>query len=132
MEYKERPQPELLIRIPNPNKRADFAIKHETTEFTSLCPLNLTQPDYATITIHIVPNDWLVELKSLKFFLVSFRQCPIFHEAVPSYILECLVKLLKPRRMMVSGQFNTRGGLYTVVEATYDEETDGVTDAQAV
>jgi len=123
LEFKDEPQPELLVRIPNKDKDVDYTIEIVTNEFTSLCPLNLAQPDYATIIINYTPGDWCVELKSLKFFLVSFRQVGIFHEAVPAAILKELVKLLLPVRVEVTGQFSTRGGLATTVRAAYDIET---------
>lgn len=122
MEFKEEPQPELLMRIPNRDKDVDYEVEAVTDEFTSLCPLNTTQPDYATLTIKYIPKDWCVELKSLKFYLVSFRQVPIFHEQVPTTILKELVKLLEPATMEVIGQFTIRGGLDTTVRAVYDTE----------
>ena len=120
LEYKDEQQPELLIRIPNRDKDINYDIEIITNEFTSLCPLNPAQPDYATIVIGYTPGDWCVELKSLKFFLVSFRQVGIFHEAVPAAILKALVEFIQPVRMEVTGQFSTRGGLATTVKATYD------------
>lgn len=122
LEYKERPQPELLIAIPNHNPEIDYEVEIITNEFTSLCPLNTAQPDYATIAITYKPDKLCVELKSLKFFLVSFRQVPIFHEMVPSKILAALSELLKPINMEVVGQFSTRGGLSTTVRAVYEEK----------
>jgi 7-cyano-7-deazaguanine reductase len=121
LEFKEVPQPELLIRIPNRNPDVNYEAEVVTHEFTSLCPLNLSQPDYATISVKYRPGKWLVELKSLKFFLVSFRMVPIFHEEVPAEILKSLVELLEPKEMEVVGYFSTRGGIETTVKATYKE-----------
>ena len=121
LEYKDEPQPELLIRIPNKTPGVAYVVEHQTAEFTSLCPLNMAQPDFATITIRYVPNQFLVELKSLKFYLVSFRQCTIFHEMVPPTIMQSLVNLLKPKGLEVIGQFTTRGGLHTNVSSSYQE-----------
>ena len=118
----ERPQPELLIALANVSPDVDYEIKISTKEFTSVCPLSLSQPDYATITIKYRPNADCVELKSLKLFFVSFRNVAIFHEMVPAYILKELVKLLSPNWMKVTGTFTTRGGLDTTVEAEYFEE----------
>ncbi len=120
MEYKEYPQSDLLIGLPNQNPGADYQVEITTSEFTSLCPLNTAQPDYATIVIRYRPEAKLVELKSLKFYLVSFRQVPIFHESVPATILQDLVKLLEPDRIVVEGYFSIRGGLDTVVKASFD------------
>jgi len=122
MEFKDEPQSELLIRIPNRNKDVDYEVEVETKEFTSLCPLNPSQPDYAKLTIIYSPDKWCVELKSLKFYLVSFRQVLVFHEEVPATILKYLVALLQPKYLQVEGVFTTRGGLDTTVLADYDRE----------
>lgn len=121
LEFKDVPQPELLISIPNRYPEVDYTVTVETNEFTSLCPLNRTQPDYAKITIEYKPGKKIVELKSLKFYLVSFRMVPIFHEEVPATILQTLVGLLDPEWLEVTGIFTTRGGLDTIVEATYSD-----------
>jgi len=126
MEFKGEQQPELLIKIANRDKDVDYEVETVTNEFTSLCPISLVQPDYATIAIRYKPGYWLVELKSLKFFLVSFRQVPIFHESVPGAILRALVGLLEPVSMEVVGQFSTRGGLATTVKAVYDKDIEVV------
>ena len=119
LEFRDRPQPELLVRIPNTNRDINFYVETVTSEFTSLCPLNLYQPDYATITIKYRPDKWLVELKSLKFYTTSFRMCPVFHEEVPAVILRDLINLLQPREMEVTGYFTIRGGIKTTVKAVY-------------
>lgn len=124
MGYKDEPQPELLIPIPNHDPDVEYEIEIVTNEFTSLCPLNTSQPDYATIMVKYVPMDTTVELKSLKFYLVSFRQVPIFHESVPATILKDLVNILHPVSMEVVGQFSTRGGLDTTVRAVYSSQNE--------
>lgn len=122
LEISDSPQPELLIRITNTNKDVDYDVHIESKEFTSLCPLSLSQPDYATIVVDYTPNEWLVELKSLKFYLVSYRMAPVFHEMVPAQILTDLVVLLEPKEMTVVGYFTTRGGIDTTVSAFYNRE----------
>ena len=117
MVFGDTPQPELLIRMPNQETSLVYEVDIITNEFTSLCPLNLAQPDYATISISYLPDQWCVELKSLKFYLVSFRQVPVFHEQVPNKILHSLWSLLEPHWIKVEGQFTTRGGLLTTVTA---------------
>lgn len=117
MEYKDSPQPDLLIRMPNQEVEIAYEVEVVTNEFTSLCPLNLAQPDYATLIISYIPSRWCVELKSLKFYLVSFRQVPIFHEQVPTAILKALSELLEPHWLKVEATFTTRGGLTTTVTA---------------
>jgi len=119
LEYKDEPQPELLIRIPNRNTDIPRMVTHTTNEFTSLCPLHISQPDYARITIAFQPVDYLVELKSLKFYLVSFRNCQIFHEDVIPTILKALLEVLGEVSIMVTGEFSTRGGLSTVVQCEH-------------
>lgn len=115
MVFKDEPQPELLIRLLNQETKLVYQVDIATNEFTSLCPLNLAQPDYASILISYMPDQWCVELKSLKFYLVSFRQVPIFHEQVPTKILSSLWDLLDPGWIRVEGQFTVRGGLQTTV-----------------
>lgn len=120
MEYTDKPQPDLLIRVPNPSPETDYEVESVAPEFTSQCPLNTTQPDTATITIHYKPGKWCVELKSLKFYLNSFREVPIFHEAVPTTILTALVALLEPKWIVVNGRFGVRGGISTNVRAVFN------------
>jgi len=117
MDYAEEPQPELLIQIPNREKNVQRTVTHQTSEFTSLCPLNTSQPDHATICIVFEPKDFLVELKSLKFYFVSFRQVPIFHEEAPARILKDLLPILGDVVINVTGYFTVRGGLQTEVDA---------------
>lgn len=117
MTFKDEPQPDLLIRMPNQESDIVYQVDIMTSEFTSLCPLNLAQPDYATIWINYLPSKWCVELKSLKFYLVSFRQVPIFHEMVPTTIVKALYELLKPHWIKVTGTFTVRGGLTVEVSA---------------
>lgn len=117
MTFTDKPQPELLIRMPNQESDIVYQVDIMTSEFTSLCPLNMAQPDYATIFINYLPSKWCVELKSLKYYLVSFRQVPIFHESVPVQIVEALYDLLEPHWIKVTGTFTIRGGLLTEVSA---------------
>ena len=107
-----------LESFPNPAPERDYEIRFECPEFTCLCP-KTGQPDFATIRIRYVPDATCVELKSLKLYLWSFREEGHFHEAVTNAILDDLVGLLSPRRMTVEGDFWVRGGIHTVVEASY-------------
>ena len=104
----------------NPNPDREYEISFDCPEFTCLCP-RTEQPDFATIRIRYVPDRLCVELKSLKLYLWSFRDEGHFHEAVTNRILEDLVKVTRPRRMTVVGDFNVRGGIHTVVTATYEK-----------
>jgi len=83
------------------------------------------QPDFATVRIRYIPDQLCVELKSLKLYLWSFRNEGAFHEAVTNLILDDLVRLLSPIWMEVEGDFLVRGGIHTVVKASYDLEIDG-------
>lgn len=124
LEYTDVPQPELLIPIPNRHPDVDYTVHVGSSEFTSLCPLHMAQPDFASIEIFYTPKQTLVELKSLKLYLVSFRQCPVFHEEIPAMILNSLVELLNPSYIVVTGDFTVRGGLHTVVTAHHIEEEE--------
>lgn len=107
-----------LETFPNPNPERDYEIAFECPEFTCLCP-RTGQPDFATIRVRYVPDARCVELKSLKLYLWSYRNEGAHHEAVTNQILDDLVKACDPRRMTVVGDFTVRGGIHTVVTASY-------------
>ena len=90
-------------------------------EFTAVCP-RTGQPDFGTIRIKYVPDAKIVELKSLKLYVFSYRDQGIFHEHVTNKILDDIVAACDPLRCEVVGDFNVRGGLKTVVRASYDKE----------
>jgi 7-cyano-7-deazaguanine reductase len=90
-------------------------------EFTCLCP-KTGQPDFATLYLEYVPDTLCVELKSLKLYVWSFRNEGAFHEAVTNRILDDLVKLLAPRFMRLTADFNVRGGIYTAVVAEHRQK----------
>lgn len=119
--YKDVPQPELLIGIPNPHPDVDYKIVLASPEVTSLCPLNPGQPDYVTITIEYWPAQVIIELKSLKLYLVSYRNVEIFHESIVGHVLKDLVRVCQPKKMTVTGDFTVRGGIHTVIEANYQK-----------
>ncbi len=112
-----RPSKELAT-FPNPRPERPYEISFECPEFTCVCPLT-GQPDFATIRIRYIPGKTCVELKSLKLYLWSFRDEGAFHEAVTNRILDDLVAATQPREMTVVGDFTVRGGIHTVVTATY-------------
>jgi 7-cyano-7-deazaguanine reductase len=87
-------------------------------EFTCLCP-KTGQPDFATMDLEYVPETDCVELKSLKLYIWSFRDQGAFHEAVTNRILDDLVRLLQPRFIRLTAEFNVRGGIYTTVVAEH-------------
>lgn len=108
----------LLETFVNPWQDRDYVVEHVAPEFTSVCP-KTGQPDFATIRVSYVPDRTCVELKSLKFYLQSFRMCGIFYEDVTNRILDDLVKVLQPRSMTVVSEWTPRGGLHSVIRVNY-------------
>ena len=108
-----------LETFPNPHPDREYTIDIDSPEFTSLCP-KTGQPDFATIRIRYVPAEWCIELKALKLYLWSYRDEGAFFEDVTNRILNDLVGVLAPVRCTVVGDFNVRGGIKTVVTATYE------------
>ena len=104
--------------FPNRHPDRDYEIRIVAPEFTAVCP-RTGQPDFATLTLVYVPDELCLELKSLKLYLQSYRNRGIFHEHVTNAILDDFVKSCSPRRMMLTGEFNARGGISTTVTATY-------------
>lgn len=102
--------PEMLERFSNKHPGNDYFVKFNCPEFTSLCPIT-GQPDFATIYISYVPDEYLVESKSLKLYLYSFRNHGDFHEDVVNVIMKDLIKLMEPKYIEVWGKFTPRGGL---------------------
>ena len=111
----------VIETFPNPRPGRDFEIETSFPEFTSVCP-KTGLPDFGEIIVTYVPNDACIELKSLKYYFVSFRNQGIFFEAVTNQILDDLVAACHPRRMRVVGDFSVRGGLKTVVTAEYTDD----------
>ena len=111
----------LLETFKNQNPERDYTVTHSAPEFTSLCP-KTGQPDFAVIVIEYIPDKLCVELKSLKLYLNSYRNDGIFFESVTNKILDDLVKVCKPRYMVVTAEFNVRGGILSTVEAEYIDE----------
>jgi 7-cyano-7-deazaguanine reductase len=107
-----------LETFPNPRPERDFEIAINCPEFTSVCP-KTGLPDFGEIRITYVPDQLCVELKSLKYYLIEFRNRGIFYESVTNQILDDLVDLLHPRRMTGVGDFSVRGGIKTIVTASH-------------
>ncbi len=112
-----------LVVFKNPHPERDYTITHVNPEFTSVCPVT-GLPDFGEITIEYVANELCVELKSLKYYFLAFRNRGIFYEAVINEILDDLVTAMKPRSISVRGAFSTRGGLHSTVEVGYIEGLD--------
>ena len=102
--------PELLESFDNKHPENDYFVKFNCPEFTSLCPIT-GQPDFATITISYVPDARLVESKSLKLYLFSFRNHGDFHEDCVNIIMNDLIQLMEPAYIEVWGKFLPRGGI---------------------
>ncbi len=99
----------------------DIDITIRQPEYTSVCPMT-GLPDTGCITIRYCPNRKIVELKSLKYYLLQYRNVGIFYEHVVNRILDDLVRMIQPKTMSVSGDFNARGGILSTVTAVYKEK----------
>ncbi|MGG0658440.1 preQ(1) synthase [Rummeliibacillus pycnus] len=108
--YSYEYNPDVLEAVDNLHTENDFFVKFNCPEFTSLCPMT-GQPDFATMYISFIPDKKLVESKSLKLYLFSFRNHGDFHEDCVNIIMKDLIKLLDPRYIEVWGKFTPRGGL---------------------
>ncbi|HTQ11045.1 MAG TPA: preQ(1) synthase [Fimbriimonadaceae bacterium] len=102
--------------FPNPAPRRDYLIRHVCSEFTSVCP-KTGQPDFGTIELEYVPDADCLELKSLKLYYYSFRNEGIYYEGVVNRLLDELSAACRPRWMRVTGRFNVRGGIESVIVA---------------
>jgi 7-cyano-7-deazaguanine reductase len=107
-----------LETFPNRHPERDYVVILKTEEFTCVCPAT-GQPDFARLTIQYIPDARIVESKSLKLYLWSYRDEGVFHEHVTNMILDDLVSVLKPRWCEVTAEFGVRGGISITVEAEY-------------
>lgn len=112
-----------LIVFPNPYPKREYVITHTNPEFTSVCPVT-GLPDFGEIEVVYVPDELCVELKSLKYYFLSFRNKGIFYESVINEILEDLASAMDPRWIEVTGEFSTRGGIHSTVVAKYTKGED--------
>lgn len=118
--YPESPDQAKLETFENRYSSRDYWITFECPEFTSRCPIT-NQPDFGKIIIRYIPVKRCIESKSLKLYLFSFRNHNTFHEEVVNKILDDIVAACHPRRAIVIGDFNPRGGISIKVEAEYSE-----------
>ncbi len=100
----------ILEKVANPHSDVDYAIRFSCPEFTSLCPLT-GQPDFAHLVIDCVPNKFILESKSLKLYLFSYRNHGAFHEACTVQIAKDIIELVKPKWLKISGYWYPRGGI---------------------
>jgi len=109
-EYRNDYTPEILETFPNKHPETDYVVTLDCPEFTSLCP-KTGQPDFGHIIVQYIPDQRMVESKSLKLYLFSFREHGDFHEDCVCIIRDDLVRLMQPRYLEVTGLFNPRGGI---------------------
>jgi 7-cyano-7-deazaguanine reductase len=109
----------LLETFPNQFPNRDYEVEITCPEFTAVCP-RTGQPDFGTIVITYVPDNSVLELKSLKLYLFDYRNRGIFYEHSINTILDDLVAAARPRRMKVVGQFSPRGGIMSRITASYE------------
>ncbi len=117
---------EILETFENQYPDREYEIDISCPEFTCLCP-KTGQPDFATINLKYVPDKLCIELKSLKLYMFSYRDEGEFHEHVTNKILDDIVEACSPIRAQVTGDFNVRGGIKTVVRATYFKDENSET-----
>ena len=117
-EYPESPGNARLETFPNRYADRDYWITFECPEFTSRCPVT-NQPDFGRIEIRYVPDQCCIESKSLKLYLFSYRNHGTFHEEAVNRILDDVVRTCDPREIVVTGDFNPRGGIAIRVEAAH-------------
>ena len=119
-EYLDHYAPEVLETFENKHQGNDYWVQFNCPEFTSLCPIT-GQPDFAEIKIMYIPADRMVESKSLKLYLFSFRNNGDFHEDCVNIIMKDLVKLMAPKYIEVIGLFTPRGGISIYPYANYGQ-----------
>lgn len=106
----QTPEDAKLERVPNPQKDVNYLVRFTAPEFTSICPLT-SAPDFAHLMIDYVPGDWLVESKSLKLFLGSFRNHGAFHEDCTITIARRIADFISPQWLRIGGYWYPRGGI---------------------
>ena len=117
-DYKMDYAPEMLETFVNKHQDNDYWVQFNCPEFTSLCPIT-GQPDFAEIVISYIPGEYMVESKSLKLYLFSFRNHGDFHEDCVNIIMKDLIKLMNPKYIEVTGLFTPRGGISIHPYANY-------------
>lgn len=119
--YRDKYNPEVLETFENLHPDNEYVVTFNCPEFTALCPIT-GQPDFGRIVIRYIPRQRMVESKSLKLYLFSFRNQGDFHEDCVNIIMKDLVKLMDPRYLEVTGYFNPRGGIAIVPFANYGDD----------
>ncbi|MDP8215977.1 MAG: preQ(1) synthase [Candidatus Kaelpia imicola] len=114
-------EPLILVTFPYEYPQNIIEMEHSTNEFSCLCPFS-GLPDFAKISLKYIPDRLCIELKSFKYYLLSFRQVKIFHEHAVNKIMEDLVKILDPVELKIEAIFNLRGGIETKASAGYKKK----------
>jgi 7-cyano-7-deazaguanine reductase len=122
--HPSKPDKAILETFPNRHPARPYWVRFDCREFTSMCPVT-GQPDFAVIQIRYVPDRLCLETKSLKFYLASYRHTAAFNEEIVNRILDDLVAVSRPRRMVVEGRFAARGGIALSVDAEFPEISGG-------
>jgi 7-cyano-7-deazaguanine reductase len=117
-QFPATPTATILETFENRFPKRDYIIRFECADFTSLCPIT-GQPDFAHLEIEYIPGARCIETKSLKFYLASYRNSAAFNEEIANRILDDLVSVSQPKKMIVRGQFASRGGITLSVEAAH-------------
>lgn len=118
----ENNKPEIEL-FPNPKPNRKFLIEHINTEFTSVCPIT-GLPDFGTITLKYIPDKLCMELKSMKYYYLSFRNQGIFYEELTNKILDDFVAVCSPVEMEVITEWKTRGGMTSRISAKYVKDKE--------
>lgn len=113
--------PEVLDAVPYQQSGYETWVEISNPEFTSLCPMT-GLPDYGTIHIRYLPDKHIVELKSLKYYFLQFRNAGIFYEHLTPMVLDHLVKTLKPKEMIITATFTSRGGISSTITSSYKQD----------
>lgn len=116
------PSPSQLETFPNQYPQRDYLVTIRCPEFTAVCP-KTGQPDFGTLTFSYVPDQVIIELKSLKLYLQAYRNVGIFYEVVVNRILDDFVKMVQPRKLTLIGEFTPRGGISSVLTVEYAKST---------
>lgn len=119
----QSPDEAKLETFPNRNEGRNYRITLNCPEFSSICPVT-GQPDTAHVEIVYVPDKLCVETKSLKFYLASYRNFPLFNEAIVNRILDDFVSTVAPKQVHVQGEFGARGGIQLTCDARFPDFTD--------
>lgn len=117
-QYPDSPDKATLEAFENRYVNRDYWVEFDCPEFTALCPMT-GQPDFGHITIRYIPDKLCIESKSLKLYLFAFRNHGTFHEEVVNRIMDDVVTAIRPRKAIVKGVFNPRGGIAINVEVHY-------------